>query len=184
MNIIADNHQITLINEPAYSENSTDNKRSYERVFCRSKEPHYSAHGVIAGELESPESSVVLLGVGGATGVHKHSLACNESVCFVAAGDAVFALKIPSLELKWCDKVDHQTCFGVYWIEAEDCLITWGEVAISRYTADGEKVWSASGADIFKGFEYKGNHISVTDFGERRYTIKIKTGKIQNLRTE
>ena len=53
MNIVADNHQITLINEPVYSENSTDNKRSYERVFCRSKESHHSAHGIISGELES-----------------------------------------------------------------------------------------------------------------------------------
>jgi len=72
----------------------------------------------------------------------------------------------------------------VYWSEAEDCLITWGEVAISRYTAVGVKVWSASGADIFEGFECKGNHITVTYFGERRYTINIKTGKIQKLRTE
>jgi hypothetical protein len=185
MNTLINKYKVTLIDEPTYSKGSTDNIRSYNTELCRKDEYRLaSAHGVIVGDLESPEASVILLGVGGATGVHNESIAHYGNLCFIAAGDAVFSLKVPSLELKWCKKVDFATCFGVYWIESENCLITWGEVDVCRLTATGEIVWTTSGADKFtEGFKIKKDHIELADFNNDKYKVDIQTGKIKRMST-
>ena len=185
MDALINNYKVTIIDEPTYSKGSADNIRSYKTELCRNdKYRHASAHGVIVGDLESPEASAILLGVGGATGIHIDSMAHNGNICFIAVGDALFSLKVPSLELQWCQKVDFATCFGVYWIESENCLITWGEVEVCRLTASGEIVWTASGADIFtEGFEIQNGHIELTDFNNDKYQVDIRTGKIKSVNT-
>jgi len=169
---------VTLINEPHYSVNSTDNVRSYEVELCRNKKyQHSSAHGLFVGDLEYPESSVIFLGVGGATGVHQYSFTINSDICYVAIGDSIFSLKLPTLELIWVKKVDFATCFGVFWVSDYDSLISWGELEICRLDSNGDKVWTMSGPEIFtEGFEFAGDHILVTDFDGIVHKISIETG--------
>ena len=169
---------VTLINEPHYSVNSTDNVRSYEVELCRNKEyQHSSAHGLFVGDIDSPESSVILLGVGGATGVHEYSFTINNGICYVASGDSVFSIRLPTLELIWVKKVDFATCFGVFWVGKYDCLISWGEMDICRLNSDGDKIWKVSGPEIFtEGFEFTGDSVLVTDFDGTAHKISIETG--------
>ncbi len=171
MKALINNCPVSLIDEPTYSKGSADNIRSYKIEYRRNYDYwQSSAHGVIVGAQESPEASAILLGVGGTTKVHNNSMAHSGNLCFIAAGDAVFSLKVPSLELLWCNKVDFATCFGVFWIESENSLITWGEVDVSRLKASGETVWTASGTDIFtEGFEIKNDLILLNDFNNDRY---------------
>jgi len=173
------NTDIYLINEPTYTAGSADNIRKYDQELCRVKNDYIScAHGLLTGDIESPDKSVVLLGIGGATGVHIHSLVCTENNCFVAVGDSVYSIAIPSLELNWCVKVDFATCFGIYLLPENNCLISWGEVDIKRLNLNGEISWSFSGADIFtENLEILENCIEVTDFNNQIYKIDIKSGQ-------
>ena len=170
-----------MIDESAYGQNPMDNARVYRSELCRpDADESCCAHGVIAGDIISPETSTIILGTGGATGVHENSIAHTENICFIAAGDAVFALEVPSLKMLWCKKVDLSSCFGVFWVEKEHCLISWGEVFVCRFSMDGDKVWETSGADIFtQGFELVGNTIEMIDFNNDRYRINIRNGKIR-----
>jgi len=183
MKITVGHHEVSLIDEKMYSVNSTDNVRSYKTKLCRNREYHHAcAHGVFVGDIESPQASTILLGVGGATGIHKDSIAYCDGVCFIVAGDSVFAIQLPSLELLWCRKVDFATCFGIYMVEEKNCLISWGEVDVCRLSTDGEIEWTASGADIFtEGFELDKEQIEITDFNNDIYKIDIETGKIIKL---
>ncbi|MCG7563109.1 hypothetical protein [Pseudoalteromonas sp. McH1-42] len=170
---------VTLINEPHYSINSTDNLRSYEVELCRNIKSEYSsAHGLFLGEIDNPESSVIFLGIGGATVVHQYSFTIKNDICYVASGDSVFSLKLPTLELIWVEKVDFATCFGVFWVDEYDCLISWGELDICRLNSSGDKVWSISGPEIFtEGFEFDGDYVLVTDFDGIVHKISIETGE-------
>ena len=136
------------------------------------------AHGLLTGDMESPDKSVVMLGIGGATGVHIHSLVCTKNSCFIAVGDSVYSIAIPSLELNWCVKVDFATCFGVYLLSEKNCLISWGEVDIKRLCLNGDIAWSYSGADIFtENLEISEDFIEITDFNNQKYVINIESGE-------
>lgn len=169
---------VMLVNEPTYSQGSTDNRRKYDYEYGGEDKFHHAcAHGVLVGDSEEPEVSAVILGIGGATGTHKHSFAYKDDTCFIAAGDSVFALGIPELDIKWSKKVDFATCFGIYYLVERDCLISWGEVDVLRMKPGGEEVWSFCGADIFtEGMEIHENSIELTDFNNRVYTIDIDSG--------
>lgn len=120
-------HNVSLLDEPTYTSNSNDNIRSYNMDLGGNKQYlSSSVNGLIVGNINHPISSVVLHGDGGATGIHERSITSCNDICYVAVGDSVFALQVPSLQLKWTKRVDHATCFGVYWLENENCLITWG----------------------------------------------------------
>jgi len=183
MSIQINNYKVSLIDEPAYNLNSMDTVRDYRSELCShdAYEP-CCAHGVIIGDIKSPKTSTIIIGTGGATGVHKDSIAYTQNICFIAAGDSVFALKVPSLKMLWCKQVDLSTCFGVFWVEKHKCLITWGEVCVCRFSMDGNKVWETSGADIFtQGFELTGDAIEITDFNNDKYRINIRSGKIKKI---
>ena len=176
--ITVNRYNVSLLDEPTYTSESSDNIRSYDMELGGNKQYLSSSiHGLIVGNINHPISSVVLHGDGRATGIHEHSLASCNDICYVAVGYSVFAFQVPSLQLKWTKRVDHATCFGVYWLEDENCLITWGELEVSRYTATGEKVWSTSGADIFtEGFKILNGLIEVIDFNSDIYSINISSG--------
>lgn len=185
MKRVFQNYEVSVRDEPTYSRNSTDNPRSYKYEYCRSeKYEHISAHGITIGDIDSPDSSAIILGVGGATGVNENSLGHTGETLFVAAGDAVFALDLPSLEIKWCKKVDFATCFGVYWVQEKSCLITWGELNVSCFCEDGKEIWSTSGPDIFtEAFDIKGDYIKVTDFNNDIFLINIENGEMSDANT-
>jgi hypothetical protein len=179
MSDIIKNNNFHVLNEPMYRRNSTGNIRSYRYEYCTDDNyRHVCAHGVIVGDLNSPESSAILLGIGGATGVHSDTFVCIDDLCFVAAGDSVFALNVPSLKLEWSEKVDFATCFGVYWLSNHNRFVSWGECDICSLSKEGEKIWSFSGTDIFtEGFEINNETIKVVDFNGDEYTISVETGK-------
>ena len=105
MNRVFGNYEVTLRDEPVYSRNSADNPRAYVHEFCRSNEyQHVSAHGVNVRDNGETLASAILLGVGGATGVNENSLAFDGKDLYMASGDALYSLTLPSLELNWCVK--------------------------------------------------------------------------------
>ncbi len=185
MNRVFGNYEVTLRDEPTYSRNSADNPRRYIHEYCRNDEYQYvSAHGINVEENEEALGSVVLLGVGGATGVNENSLAFDGNSLYVAAGDALYSLSLPGLELNWCEKVDFATCFGVYWLKDRNCLLTWGELEIGCYSKAGVKLWGSSGQDIFtEGLKIKNNIAKVTDFSGDVYEINLDDGVISSANT-
>ncbi|MCE2029498.1 hypothetical protein [Sessilibacter corallicola] len=129
-------------------------------------------------------SSAVLIGIGGATGVHENSIVLDGSSLYVAAGDALYSLSLPTLELNWCEQVDLAACFGVFLLPNRDCLLTCGELEIGCYSKAGEKLWGSSGGDIFTGeIEIKNNMAEVSDFIGDTYEIDLHNGKIVNIRS-
>ncbi len=185
MNRVFGNYEVSLRDEPTYARNSTDNQRSYIHEYYRNdKYQHVSAHGINVIENEASLGSAVLLGVGGATGINENSLVFDGDSLYVASGDALYSLSLPSLELNWCQKVDFATCFGVFWLKDRNCLLTWGELEIGCYCKGGEKLWSTSGPDIFtEGMEVQGGIAKVTDFNSDVYEINLSNGAISNANT-
>ncbi|WP_353304577.1 hypothetical protein [Sessilibacter corallicola] len=127
-------------------------------------------------------SSAVLIGIGGATGVHENSIVLDGSSLYVATGDALYSLSLPTLELNWCQQVDLAACFEVFLLPNRDCLLTCGELEISCYSKVGEKLWGFCGGDIFTGeIEIKNNIAKVSDFIGDIYEIELSNGKIVNI---
>jgi len=172
------NYKISLLDEPNYIPNSADNLRKYNLEYYRDSEYlPAAAHGIIL-ESEVQKHSAILLGTGGTTGIHEDSLAFNNNLVFVATGDSSFALELPSLKLLWSQQADEATCFGVYWVKEQKCLIVWGELAITRINSQGEILWSYGGADIFtEGFTISNNIVNIIDFNGKQYRLNIATGR-------
>jgi len=185
MNRVFGNYEVTLRDEPAYPRNSADNPRAYIHEYRRSDEyQHVSAHGVGVRENGETLASAILLGVGGATGVNENSIAFDGESLYMASGDALYSLSLPSLELNWCVKVDFATCFGVFWLQDKNCLLTWGELEIGCYTPAGEKNWSTSGPDIFtERLELQENIATLTDFNGDVHNINLSNGEISSANT-
>ncbi|MBK1790037.1 hypothetical protein [Persicirhabdus sediminis] len=185
MNRVFGNYEVTLRDEPTYARHSSDNPRDYIHEYCRSdKYQHVSAHGINVVEGEEPLGSAVLLGVGGATGINEHSLAFDGNSLYVASGDALYSLSLPTLEMNWCEKVDFATCFGVFWLQGRNCLLTWGELEIGCYSIGGTKLWSTSGPDIFtEGLELQESIAKVTDFNGEVFEINLNNGEISRANT-
>jgi len=173
--------EVEIQDEPTYSTNSTDNPRQYNNEYWRVKaESHYSAaHGVSTLEHGLPISSAIVLGQGGATGIHKDSCSYDGSSIYVAAGDSVYSLSLPMLNLNWARQVDKATCFGVFWLEHLDYLLTWGELSIRSYSVDGKELWSATGSDIFtEGLELKNQKAMITDYNGHVHKVDLVSGEI------
>jgi hypothetical protein len=52
-----------------------------------------------------------------------------------------------------------------------------GELAISRFTVDGQKEWEFSGQDIFTGAcDIRAGAVVVTDFSDEEYVIDLELG--------
>ena len=106
---------------------------------------------------------------------------CIRDSLYVAAGDSVYSLSLPMLDLNWAVQVDRATCFGVFWFDRLGYLLTWGELSISSYSVDGKELWSATGADVFsEGLELKNQKAMVTDFNGHVYKIDLISGKISS----
>jgi hypothetical protein len=172
-------YEVELVNDRMYSPGSAENVRSYSRVydFAESVSETSSRHGLVLREDGVVGRSCFLIAGGGASGIHEHSAVIVGDRCFVAVGDTLCALGLPSLDLLWHRKIDTATCFGVYYSAKHDCLISHGELEIARVTLSGEVVWSAGGADIFsEGFKLFPDHVEVVDFNGAVYRFDITTG--------
>lgn len=177
---IADKHELELIDEPLYIPGSADNVRPYSREYklTDAETRPSSRHGLILREGNTAARSCILLAGGGATGLHGHSAVILDDTCFIAVGDTLSALSLPSLDLLWHRQVDTATCFGVYHSAKHNCLISHGELEIVRLSLTGEVAWCSSGADIFsEGFELHPDSIEAVDFNGTVYRIDLATGE-------
>ncbi len=149
--------------------------RAYD--FTDAHDRSSSRHGVVLREDGIVRQSCILLAGGGASGLHQHSAVCTGDASFVAVGDTLCSLELPSLDLLWHRRVDAATCFGVYHSTKYGCLISHGELEIARVSLSGEVVWSVGGADIFsEGFQLHTDSIEAVDFNRKVYRIDIETG--------
>ncbi|MES2771569.1 MAG: hypothetical protein V4623_06245 [Pseudomonadota bacterium] len=166
---------LELINEPSYSFGSADNLRQY--VFAKHLDGAYrpiSVHGV----LLNGKPLAVFGDGGGRSGVHPRSAVLSRAQLFLAVGRHVVCLRPEPFEFRWALQTDDATCFGVYYDETHDALISHGELEIARFTHDGSNVCSSSGADIFsEGFTLGSQYIEVRDFEGRPYRFNYADGK-------
>jgi hypothetical protein len=173
--------EIELIDEARYSSSSVDYSREYASdnfLTTGPKEHAVSRLGIVV-DTNSSQYSCVLTAPGGPTTIHQHSAEIIDDLLFVAAGNQICCLSIPSLELLWHRKVDWGTCFGVHYSQENGCIISHGELNIMRLSLDGEVAWSVSGKDIFtNGFSLGAEYIEVIDFSSERYRIRILDGNI------
>lgn len=177
----AGKYGLELIDEPLYSPGSADNVRSYRREhnFNDAEYRPTSRHGLVLREGGNLRESCILLAGGGASGVHEHSAVTLGDTCFVAVGDTLCSLALPSLDVLWHRQVDAATCFGVYYSTKHQCLISHGELEIARVSLSGEVVWSAGGADIFsERFELHADYIEAVDFNRMVYRLDLANGTL------
>ena len=167
--------RVQIIDEPNYSFGSADNSRRYDtEVDLTDGYRPSSVHGVIVDD----RPTLVIGDAGGASGVHAHSLLILDSRAFVAVGAHVVCFTIGSLRHDWALKTDEATCFGVYYDRDHDALISHGELTITRFSRDGEIIWSEGGADIFsEGFSLQPEHIVAIDFDHSVYQFDYLTGE-------
>jgi hypothetical protein len=88
------------------------------------------------------------------------------------------------LEIQWFHKVDFVACFGIYYLEEHNCIISHGEVDIVRISLDGIIEWHTIGKDIFtEGFTLHKDYIEAIDFNHDKYRIDIITGASSIIKT-
>lgn len=171
--------QIEISNQLNHTFGSVDNVRRFDRETYVGSEGYISSqHAVVVKQNEEEIASHIFAADGGASGIHDHSALIHQNRLLLAVGNHLCALEIPSLDVIWKTQVDWATCFGVHLPPRRDCLISHGELDISRLSFDGKIEWQSGGADIFTGglqtFE---DHIEVEDWNGQRGRFDIKNGK-------
>jgi hypothetical protein len=171
-------YAIEMTDEPVYSFGSTDNTRFYGHEFLLESDYRPSSkHGLQCFLDGEPCGSAVVGASGGSTGIHEHSCVLVADRCLVAIGDRVATLGLPDLDLIWQARVDDATCFGLHVTPDEKHVIVHGELAISKFTLNGNKEWEFSGQDIFTGVcAIRDGAIVVTDFNGQEYSIDLEFG--------
>ncbi|PCJ64855.1 MAG: hypothetical protein COA58_11305 [Bacteroidetes bacterium] len=167
-------YTIELIRDENYSENSTDNFISYDKIhFMESEYIFPTKIGLKSSENGKLISSAIIGSIGGGTGIHLNSQIIEKDRIIVCCSDSVFCLSIPNLDLIWKTQADPASCFEIF--KFNESYIIHGEMEISRLNLNGEVMWQKSGADIFtteKGtddFEITESYIKATDWGNRTY---------------
>jgi len=173
-------YAVQIVDDPTYTPGSADNLRAYSREYLLTDRHTLSSrHGVIAGEADGEKQAIIILAGGGGSTVHIHSALIVGDRLFIAVGNLISCLMLPSLELDWQCVVDTATCFGVYYSPENDCLISHGECEVARISMSGLVEWSASGKDIFtEGFQLFSDRIEVIDFNHEQYRVGITNGHI------
>lgn len=172
-----------IVEEPNYSLGSTDNERTYAREFSVSESGrHGKALGIVKDIGGVETFPLVLLGGIGIPSLQDNSYALHEDRLYVGIGNSIVAIELSDVSVDWVRKVDDAACFGIYWSEFVDGLISWGELEISRLTRIGDIVWSVSWRDIFsEGFEIKDGFAHVVDFEKNVYRIDLIEGVIKEV---
>lgn len=182
LELAAGKYRVIIANDPTYAIGSADNVRSYDYEYhlgdARAEYTVTSRHTVTMTEDNKTIANCILLAGGGASTVHAHSAILHQDSCVIAVGPFLASLVLPTLELNWATQADDATCFGVHESQDHQCLISHGEMEISRVTFDGTVVWQASGADIFTNeCLLYGDVVRVKDFNDREYILDINTGR-------
>lgn len=175
-------YEIELLDDRDYSTQSVDNTRNYQFEYSKGAEieeriyPN-SKHGIRVIEKSNKKeiASAIICENGGATTIHpKCSIVENDKI-WICAGDKIYCLNIPTLEIDWYGRFDYATNFSIY--HFHDDFVIHGELEIFRINRKGEVVWRFGGRDIFvtrKGednFRIQGNEIMIKDWDGYVYNI-------------
>src|SRR5262249_7494932 len=134
-----------------------------------------SIHGLV---LDGSPIAVFGRG-GGPTAVHECSLICVEGLLYLAIGDCVVFVAPDPFSFQWMLETDTGTCFGVHFSEQHRALISHGELEVSRFSSDGNLLWSVSGADIFTGdFSLHPAYIEAVDWNGKIYRFSYDDGSL------
>jgi hypothetical protein len=168
---------IEVFDDPAYKYGAADNIFNYSNHYFSEGAEEYptSKHAVKVYLEDQVIYSCILIGSGGATGLHQNSSLIDDDRLVICCCDSVFCLSLPNLDLRWKVQADQATCFQVFKLQ-EDYLVH-GELQITRLDKAGKVKWQLGGADIFVSlggedeFKLERDHIMLTDFGRRIYKI-------------
>ena len=174
---------IEVLDEPSYKYDSTDNIFNYSKNHIGAGAQAYptSKHGVKIYRDDQIINSCIIIGSGGATGVHQNSSLVDNDQFLICCCDTIFCLSLSDLELKWKTQADQATCFEIFKFQSD--YIVHGEIEISRLDKDGNIKWQFGGSDIFvsidngDAFTLKADHIALKDFNNIKYKIDFD-GKI------
>ena len=171
---------LRLIEESSYAPASMDNERQYENEYqtVPGHAHHTTAYGFERTVGNTKFYPLIVLGFGGASLLGKTSFVARGNKLHLAIDDFVLALDLETLRILWATKVDFATCFGIYWVESLSCLISWGEMEVSKLDLSGKILLSVSGSDIFSGgFRIENDFAFATDFEGGEYKIDLRSGK-------
>jgi len=169
--------RVEVMNEPDYKFGSSDNHFKYSKHYFGDGGTEYatSKHGIKIYRDEEIIDSCIVIGSGGATGVHQNaSLLVNDHL-LLCCSDTIFCLTLPGLALKWETKADQATCFQIF--KHQDDYIIHGELQVTKLDKHGNKKWEFGGADIFvnidneEEFKLEPDGILLTDFSKTKYKI-------------
>jgi len=167
--------RVKVVDEAGYRFGSADNIRRYDHeIDLTDGHSPSSVHGLVI----DGKPSFVIADSAGASGIHEHSLHVAHSAAFVAVGAHVISINLDTKEINWVLQTDIATCFGVHWNDAQQALISHGEIFISRLSPDGKMIWQTAGADIIsEGCELRDDQVVATDFNGKLHYIDYDTGK-------
>ena len=168
---------IQIFNDSTFSFGSADNRHHYlKHYFGRDLQGYIASKlGIKIFDEDNEINSCIIMGSGGATGVHENSSLLDYDRLLVCCCDSVFCLTLPDLNLLWQTHADTATCLQVF--KFENDYLVHGELEISRIDKNGNIKWQFSGADIFVSFEgaeefiLNPDHILLKDFSGRQYKI-------------
>lgn len=168
---------IEVLDEPTYKFGSADNNFNYSKQYFGDGATEYptSKHGIKIYQNDQSIDSCIIIGSGGATGIHENSSVLDKDQLLICCCDTVFCLTLPDLELKWKTQADQATCFQIF-RQQEDYIIH-GELQVTKLDKDGNKKWEFGGADIFvsidneEEFKIENDGILLTDFAKTKYKI-------------
>ena len=180
MKINTEKFEIDIIDESMYSLNSADNVRQYDIEYILGENygttPRF---GIYVKNKEAKENKCFILGnrIGSSTPHEKSAIVVDDHL-YIAIGNLVCCLDLPSLVLLWHKEVDFANSFGIYLSPDNLGIISHGELDIVKVSFAGEILWSAGGRDIFTGdFTIYMDHIEVFDFNDDKYEIDIISGE-------
>lgn len=171
------NFEVEVINEPTYNFGSSDNHFNYLKHYFGYGGAEYptSKHGIKIYRDDQIIDSCIIIGSGGATGVHQNSSLLDNDQLLLCCCDNIFCITLPDLALKWKTEADQATCFQIF--QHQDDYIIHGELQVTKLDKEGNKKWEFGGADIFvnidneEEFKLEEDGILLTDFAKTKYKI-------------
>ncbi|PCI35093.1 MAG: hypothetical protein COB60_04285 [Flavobacteriaceae bacterium] len=168
---------IEVLDEPTYTFGSADNNFKYSKHNFGEGATEYptSKHGIKIYRDDQIVDSCIVIGSGGATGIHQNSSLVDNDRLVICCCDTIFSYTLPDLELKWKTQADQATCFQIF--KQQSDYIIHGELQVTKLDRDGNKKWEFGGADIFVSidnedeFKIDSDGILLTDFAKTKYKI-------------
>ncbi|WP_146432486.1 hypothetical protein [Blastopirellula retiformator] len=181
MEMAGESYEVILEDCPVYDPASADNSIRVGHEYVLQASAAYrprSFHVVRVLRNDEEIASCILIAGGGASAIHDNSAVPVEDVLYIAVGDQLAALSLPTLKLTWSAQADNATCFGVFYCEQRDCLITHGELTIARFSRAGKVEWQTGGPDIFTGqCKLEEDAVRVVDFNGDVYRLRLDDGQ-------